>query len=672
VVKSGTVLQYTDSFPSEVTLSLAATPSSNTSKPVTGPAGSVYLCVELDFSIQAGVSVSYQQGIYGLSGTASSSDTFTVAFYKNCKPGDLLGQSIARAFGDLVLPFHSNTLKNLQAGDFLSHTANANLQLGLGANIGFKSFSFADQWKSGIPGVANSPTLSVGISPVVQPTVKLAYSFSYAGTFEQLLWVDAAGAGHLHLYRSKTQISSLDLTAGITADANATAATAVQTQIANAPQQAAPQSGFATALTTVFNAFSAETSKLSSDIDSKINALLKPINTSLQVTLDMKIAQTNQNYLLLDYTVNLANPAWQNVWTLMCNGRFVDALAQSNGSVQLDPGSGLEQLYNKTASISLNFFGQWAGNWSTAQIASSSLIYAGNNTFHLVTVEGMQKLSTINKSSTEVDFYFAAEMDLSGAAPTLQPPNLNVMLRATNNKAFGDYIASFVGYLTSGQDGQALTTQVRNLAQSANTTQVLQLIFQPSAYGNLKSSTIPLTPGGDAADSANYGAFEQACATIMTSSPANFSSGPYKLSYEAWSNWNIASNNAWPAPAGALPNRKEPGDVGGGGAQSCVTDLFGINAPVGLLTYAFESASGFMNLCEDLKILATQPVDQKTWQDFVDSLLALIRRDVTLDFVAPATLALSRCCSGSGPQTTIGPAPGLAGNTSIGVKMTFA
>jgi hypothetical protein len=674
VIKSGTILSYTDSFPTQVALSLSTTTNSSTSKPISGPDGSVYICVELDLSIQAGVSISYQPGIYGISGSASTSDTFQMAFYKNCQPGDNLGQSIAIAIGDLVLPFHANTLSGLKPNDFLKHTANANLQLGLGANIGFSKFSFADQWQSGIPGVAGSPTLKLGVNPTAQPTVKLAYSFAYAATFEQLLWVDAMQHAHLHLYRSDKQTQSLNLTAGITADANATATTTVQSQITGAPANAAPGSPVASALGTVFQNFSSETGKLSSEIDSKITTLLKPLNQTVQVSLDVSIASTNQKFQLLDYTIDLTNPAYAAAWNSMTNGRYLDAIENSNGSVQLDPGSGLEQLYGKTASISLNFFGQWVGSWSTTQIANSSLIYAGNNIFHLITVAGLQQVSKINKTSTEVDVYFAAEMDLSAAAPTLHPPNLNMILRASNNKQFGLYIANFVSLLNQGQDATALTNQIVSLANSPNTTQVLQIVFNPSAYGNLTYSPNPPVAGNDAADRANYAAFASAGANLMPSStPSQFVYAGRNLTYDIWANWNIAGTDNWPAPAGALPDRKQTG-AGGGQVQAYLDSVFGANTNALMVGYPLQAASEFMDLCQDLATLANQPVDATTWNSFVNSLIAIINRDMNLDFVAPAALALTTLCSNSNgaPQQTVGPAQGLAGNLSVAVTMTVA
>lgn len=86
---------------------------------------------------------------------------------------------------------------------------------------------------------------------------------------------------------------------------------------------------------------------------------------------------------------------------------------------------------------------------------------------------------------------------------------LNVTLRATNNGGFGRYIAAFVDDMVSGQGGQSLVAQIKGLAKTANTTQVLQLVLQPGAYANLTFSPVSAGAGADMADRANYAVFEQ-------------------------------------------------------------------------------------------------------------------------------------------------------------------
>jgi hypothetical protein len=678
IIQSNKVLTYTDSFPTEISVGLSTATDSHSTKSVSGPEGSVYVCVELDLQITAGVKIADQVGIYGLSGSASTSDKFQVAFYKKCNPSDILRAAIGSAFAGFVLPFHANTLNSLQAGDYLRHTANANLQLGLGANIGFGKFSFADQWKTGIPGVANSPTLNTGMTPTLQPGVKLAFSFTYAGTFDQLLWLEAANQAHLHLYRSKTQNTSLDLNAGLTASANAAASTAVSKQLGSSLSKMLPNNTFGNALSAVVSGGVSEIGKWANEIDAKICGLLKPLN-GLQASLDVKISSANQSFLLLDYIIDMTQPGYGVAWKAMVNGRFVDALEQAIGGVSLAIGSGLESLYSKTTAISLNFFGHWSANWSTSAIANSSLVYAGNNIFHLITVEGMQRIAKVNKSRTEIDFYFAADLDLSEAGTSTLSPNINlhVMLRAANNGGFGAYIAGIVDLLTAGQDGGILAGQVANLAKQPNATELLHLIFEPTAYENhLNASTLPLASAADEPpDQANYGAFYYACGQIMPKgSPSSFTFHNQQLGYALWRMWNLVSiNNLNPPPDGALPDRISSGS-GSGVTLAYLNQQYQEvdEASAAQLNTTFQAASGFMNLCADLKALASEAVSIETWNNFAANLQSIVNKDVNLDFAAPTGLALAKLCGNGMPQQTVGPVQGLTGSNSIGVTMTFS
>jgi hypothetical protein len=229
IITSGDLLTYTDGFQAEVVLGLSTTKNSNSSKKISVPAGSAYLRVQLDFQFQGGLSGSYKSGIYGVSGSIDTKDNFTVAFYKKCKPTDILSDAISAAISGFVLPLHATTLKNLQVGDYLQHNFNANLQLGLGANIGYNKVFYAGQYKGDIPATANAVALKTSTKPEIQVGAKLAFKFDYSGTFEALLWLETAHQAHLHLYRSNQQDTSLDLNVGITLNANAVLSSSVMT-----------------------------------------------------------------------------------------------------------------------------------------------------------------------------------------------------------------------------------------------------------------------------------------------------------------------------------------------------------------------------------------------------------------------------------------------------------
>lgn len=675
VVKSGKLYDYTDDFPTEVQLGVSTEDNSNATTSFTVNQEAVYVGVELDFCISGGVSLTSAPTSFGLSASVSAgtSDTFTVAFYKRCNPSDILRDAIGQAFKDLVLPFHPKTLANLPVGDILRHTAGANLQLGLGAGIGFESFSVASQWEEGIPGLANSPKLSLGLNPTVTPSVSLAYSFSYAGTFEQTLWRESETSARLHIYKSTEKTHGLDFTAGITLDVNLSPEIEVQKQILQAPANATSDPNLQKALNAAFSAASGEIGNLAKDINSKISKLLKPVNQDLTVGLDAQITSTNQTFLLTDYTIDLTKN-YAAAWTDMVNGRFLDALKDEQGSVQLATGSGLEKLYNRTSAISLNFFGQAVAAWSISSIENSKLVYAGNNLFHLITADGMQQISQFGDSSKEIDFYFSAEMDLSGGGGSVEAkPELNVILKADHNPSFGARIATVVGRLTSGPASQELRNQILRSVNTGGSTQILHVVIPQSAYTDLNFSQ----PGSsdDTADRKNYGAFELASKiTMPDGTPAQFVHGK-EFNYDFWSAWNIALTDEWPAPDGSHPNRKGTGPFQGGYVKSFVDERIS-GADWALLTgigYTLQAASEFMNLCEDLKHLCSDDqININTWSDFAGRLNKIARADVNFDFMVPTVLALTQLCGSGMPSLTVGPAPGLSADTSIGVVMTFA
>jgi hypothetical protein len=216
VVKSGDLLTYTDGFAVEMGTGLSTTTNAHPDKSIQVPANSAFVCIELDMSLKGGISAQYTSGVYGVSGSASSNDTFTIAFYKKCRQTDLLRTALGAAFSDFVLPLHSRTLSSLKPGDYVHHNFNGNLQLGLGASIGLDKVLYAGQYKADIPDTASAMTINTKARPEIQAGAKLTFSFEYDGSFETLIWKETANSGRLHLYRSSTQDLSLGLPVGVT------------------------------------------------------------------------------------------------------------------------------------------------------------------------------------------------------------------------------------------------------------------------------------------------------------------------------------------------------------------------------------------------------------------------------------------------------------------------
>ncbi len=669
VITSGKLLSYTDDLPTEAIFGAALPDKKKEAKSIPVPPGAAFIGLEMDLQIQGGISANFTEGVYGVCGSVNSKDTFTVAFYKRCNPADKLRDGIVAAFSDFVLPLHAETLGNLKVGDYLHHNFNANLQVGLGASIGYDKVFYAGQYKADIPDKADALKLTMSAKGEFQAGAKLAFQLEYAGTFEALLWRDAPNSGRLHLYRSQTQDASLGLNLGVTLSGDPKAClTAMSSQL---------HDGFKNVVGGLGDSFDKkvwpkaanEIGNCVSETNSKIAGWLKPAQ-GVKATLDLAIEKTNQTYLLMDYSFDLTAVAYTAAWAAAISGKYVDALQIPGGGVAIAVGSGLEKFYEKKTSVTLNLFGKLSAAWTDAVISDSTLVYAGNNIFHLLADVGRSSLYQLNKSKREIDIYFAAQANLESGNTVLGTIDLHVMLSASDNGAFGQYIAGFLQLLTSGPDATALVKAIDALAAQAKTTQVLQIILPPAAYARLQSSTITNgRPDDQSKDQPNYAAFARACSDLSFSQPSNFAS----LTYSVWSGWNITCNDSAP-PANAVPDRRTIGDTANGVA------LLKIQSPEpgvspDSIGYALHAASDFMNFCEDLKRLAQAKTigDLDSWNKLVDELKSIIENDVSPYFIAPTGLALARLCSaGASPSEVKGPAPGCADKNSIAVTLTYS
>ncbi len=663
-----TLLTYADDFQTDISIGPEAPPPPKV-QTVTVPAGQAYVCVQFEFTIGGGISVTAPVGTVGICASVNDQNTFGNTFYRKCSPTDTLQNAIRDAFSNYVLPLHPLTLSNLAVGDYLHHDFNACLNVGLGASIGYNKILFAAQTPAGIGGSA----LQAGIAalPSFQATASLSFSFAYTGAFEALLWKESATTGHMHLYRSKEQDTSLGLHLGVGLVSNvATGETCITQQCGVLLNKVLPGSlgqKFASKATDELNNFGA-------DAANKVAGWLNPVNQG-QATLDIAIESTKQTFLLLDYTFDLTASAFAAAWKTALDGDFVAALTTPNGGVQIGVGGGLERLYSKKTSIHLNLFGQLNAVWSDATINNTSMVYAGNNTFHLMAEEGRQQLALINTSKREIDLYFAAAADFSSGTTKLGEIDLHCVLKATNNPKYGQYLANFLNLMTPAAGQAELAASIKSLAAVPGSTEMLHLVFDQTSYGRLQASTITGgRPDNQAPDQANYAAFAGACSELFAESPANFSYNGQSLGYTTWSNWNIAANANWPPPPGALPDRTQSGNAAAGSSYLNTEFQGGTTTP--LIGYALQAASDFMNFCADLRSLAASNSTGSgttAWDSLVARLKSIIQNDVNQDFVAPASLALTRlCAAGSAPNEINGPAPGLGDKNSIAVTVSYS
>jgi hypothetical protein len=672
IYTSGNFVSYTDGFPTTVTLGAPPVDNSGCSAKLTITPPEAYVCLELDFTLSGGISVSGGSGIYGVSADGSASSSITVAFYKQCTSSTTLEDAIVSAFKSFVFPLHPDTLNHLAPGDYLHYIFNASLSLGLGATVGVDKVLYAGQYKSDIPGAASALNVTANFKPHAKAGAKLSFAYDYTGTFEVLLWLSAPKAAHLHLYRSSKQDTSLGANLGVAASTDASLTLGIDPdKVAKALTTRFPSLRTSDFKTKVFDPASAEISKYVTEMNTDMGKWLIRLNNA-KATLDVAIEATRDRFLLTNYAIDLTQP-YQPAWKLMLDGRFLQAFNLPNTGVTLDIGSGLENVFTTATSLKINLFGKFSAAWTDSVINNCSLLYAGNNTFHLIANEGRSQIALINGSKKEIDIYFAAEADLSTTNAPIQNLDikLHVTLQATSNQNFGAYIAHIVGLLSQGQDGRLLTSAVAQLAAQPNTTQLLHLIFSQATYTNkLQASTITHgKPDNEFPDQQNFAAFASACAQLFgTSQPQNFSYNTRHLDYKLWRQANILSNDSAP-PANALPDRTHAGDPTN---AKVYLDTLGLDAMSQMIWNTLSVGANFMNFCADLKSLIanSSSTDLSSWQQLIAHLQTIIKNDVDVDFIPPTAYALANLCGGA-PASISGPVPNLPKTTSIGVTMTY-
>ncbi len=678
IVNAGPLLAYTDGFPQTVGTSLSAPAAdAKTAKSIDAGPGQAYVVLELDFQLSGGLNGSYQQGLYGVSTQDAASSSISVAFYKSCTPSMLLREAIQQAFEGFVLPLHEKTLEQMAPGDYLHYNFNGNLQLGVGASIGYDAVFYAATASNGIPATAGAVTIAGGVRPEVQAGAKFCFHYDYCGTFEVLLWRDQAQRACLHLYRSSTQSVSTDANFGLALASGSSASVSVATDhVTTLLTQSMPDSLQPVFSSRVLPAAMGEVSKYVSELNSKVTSWLSHTQVGV-ASLDAAIQHTGSRFLLTDYTIDLGNASYPSAWKLMLEGRFLDAMQMPDSGVTLATGSGIETLFKTAAAVKLNLFGALHAAWTTSTLSESSLVYAGNNVFHLVTLEGRDVLKVVNATQSEMSLYFAAEADVSTAGSRIAPPKLHCILQATDKPSFGKAIADLVARLSSGPEIAALAGAMASTARQPHSTETLHLIFGPDAYGALAASTLQHSkPDDESKDARNYAAFRAACAATYTDNPANFEWSGRALTYALWRNAWIASNDRWPAAEDAVPDRRENAGFTSWVSSQLSEALPGLaggsEGPARLVFYTLEAAAQFMNLCDDLRTLASQTAEYTpaTWGKFVDELGHILKSDLNTDFLPAMILALAALCGGA-PSLVSGPLQGLPAGTSIAVTMTY-
>ena len=669
------LFSYTGGFATTIGQGLQTVSNATTTGKITAGANQYYVCVELDLTLAANAAARVQLGAVGIAPSAGTSDTFKVDFFKTVSGTTLFKDAVAAAFAGFVLPLHSQTYQHMQPGDYLYHQFNATLNVGFGATFGLDQVLFSGQYKADIPSAPAAPSVNTSAKVEVKAGATLGVTFKYTGSFEAFMWKVDANTGRLHLYKNQTTDVNFNFGGTITVIADPTVSIS-SGNLSTLVTQVLPGTTGSVVNDLLTGKAQSELNKWVNDLQTKLTNWLKPFQqgkTALQVAID----DTHSSFLLMDYTFDLTAIGFPAAWSKAIAGDYNGALEVPDGGASLDPGSGLEDFHTQTTSVSLNLFGKFQGEWTTAHIDNYSVIYAGNNTFHLTERIGVRETATLNGRGREVDLYFAAAATSTPAGVTLGDVDLYILLKATNNPNFGKTIAGFLSKAATGPDASELSKQVLATAQQSKAVETLELIFKPSAYGRLTSSTLQGNKIVDeAADQNNYQEFASACSQFETALIANFQiSNPMDLNYGVWRTWNITANDG-SVSSTSVPSRIHSGNTNpGGAAELFIENQFGLSQSFALIAVnSLEAASKFMNICADLKNLASiVEANSDSWAALRSDLGYIIKSDVPYDFLIPTAYALAVLMGQSGLQPSMsGPATGSPLQPSIAVTAVYS
>ena len=250
-----------------------------------------------------------------------------------------------------------------------------------------------------------------------RPGVSLGYTLQYQHTFEALL-SRTADAGELHLFRSTKKDGGVTFSAGFTLSANATptvgvSTTAIQNAIsgvasgANATEQKL--------LSSVATAGAGEIAKYVDELNAKLGSWTAKADGH-RANLQVAVENSQNSTLLVGYTFNDLGQRGVQHSVGGCDWRrFYGSVQHRCGDAghRQRPGAVLPDQDLVQPELCFNLW-HW-GSWSDFA-SNTSLVYAGNNIFHLLSKIGRDSETDSVGAMRKVNFYFAVAANVSGAA----------------------------------------------------------------------------------------------------------------------------------------------------------------------------------------------------------------------------------------------------------------
>ena len=649
IVNSGCIGRYFDGLESPVLVQV----------PV--PAGHSYVKLTMSFNLSADVTGKYSGGDYGVTAALSTKDSYAVTFCKAFAPTTTVGTAIAQTFEAFVLPFRERLLLDMEDGDYLWYEFDGRVGLAVGAYVGLDEVFYAGNGSADVIKMNGSGLATLGAS--IKPEVKLAaamdFKMDYTSRFEAVL-SKVGTSGSLHLLKSDKLTETVTASAGLTINVNAAVTLSQQVaahliDLKTSLVQCAGGSGSAggNAIGKVAGEADGELTKYADEVTDKLQCWLNKAdghNCNLQVAIENE----QQKLLLASYKFDLTAPTFAAGWDFAVKGDFYGALSTS--SVTLEPGSGLEREYRQKTSFRCNFFNLWHMQTWDEFTSNVSMVYAGNNVFHMLAEVGRTNGTETVGASRSMDIYFSASADAKVGKPLSNLDiTLNIGLNSAGDKNVVSTIARLLGAFDSSPAMAAVTRQLTAFNGNPGKRLVQLLVTIPAkAYGNIHAD---IQNGPE--DQRNWNAFVAASDALdawALTAPAGLDPAmtAFLKQYTSWEQVNTTQTGE------ATPDRTQLVQIVN--FPDAWTSLASTSpAPRVQIAHSLWAAQRFMNFCAALQQLAAlQTPDAVTpaWDGLLALITDAIQQDLTIDFLRPAALATMQLCKGSTYALTapVGPA----------------
>jgi hypothetical protein len=626
-----------------VAMNIESTDSENTQNISAGPtAGIVYVNIDLDFSIQGSVSGSGTLSGVGIAGKASGSAAATLSFSQPVAESLGTLEAIKTAFQQLVFPLDPGCTNKMQNGTIAKVAFDGTINCEMDVTYGLGDYKVAAPDLTSVQqSLGNVVKLKV---PSVEVAVGVKGSITYAHTDHFALIVNKTSDTVATLYLVRSSEDDAGVSIGITAGITSTAAsvTVDPNQLQSVTQEVTGSSAIASRIA---SAASQPINSLQTSLNGKLKNWASDVTGNVGLTVGLSRQRGHTALFVFQANLTKAELAEQS-WGALVGGSVAQAL--SLRGFTLEPGSGVSDSLKRASTIQFQFFNFFSFQQVTDYFSNGYTELGKDGTIRIFRDLGEEQQATTKQALQQFRIYFEATATQGTSGNISQAAvNLCIELSEKGNSKYAAALANVVGFLpgstavNSAQEGM-----IQFVSSTPSGTLDLFLILKSSSYQKLSCSPYNVdkpAPLPQEQDQDNWDAFQEATEALDPES--KFVSS---LSYGAWITFNRDCIDQ--VGSTETPDRWQLGDPG-----AVPPSFYEAYGPPAQVSYFLQASAGFMNLCDDLKTMASglsNVTDSKQWNDLLNFLTSIVTKDVFISYAKPTAGALLSLCSEGGVQVS--------------------